>query len=59
ARTKVDPTDMVTNYPSELIIVIPALAAGKYQVEVTTQYTPNKFLNEPRTVIFDKILTVQ
>jgi hypothetical protein len=61
ARTKVDPTDMVTNYPSELIIVIPALAAGTYKLEVTTQFTssPNKFLNEPRTAVFDKVLTVQ
>jgi hypothetical protein len=58
-RTKVDASDVVTNNPSELIIVIPALAAGTYKVEVTTQYSVGKLLNDPRTVTFDKILTVQ
>lgn len=57
-RTKVDATDIVTNNPSELIIVIPALAAGTYKVEITTQYTPSNLLKEARTIVFDKILTV-
>ena len=57
-RTKVDASDMVTNNPSELIIVIPALAEGAYKVEVTTQYSSN-LLKDPRTVTFDKLLTVQ
>jgi hypothetical protein len=41
--------------------VIPALPAGTYKVEVTTQYGGNSqtFLKEARTVSFDKILTVQ
>jgi len=30
--TKVDPSDMVTNNPSELIIITPALPAGTYYV---------------------------
>jgi hypothetical protein len=59
AFTKVDPLDIVTNNPSELIIVIPALVAGTYKVEVTTQYTPSKLLNEPHTSVFDTVLTVQ
>jgi hypothetical protein len=58
-RTKVDASDIVTNNPSELIIVTPALAAGTYQVEVTSQYGGTTPLKEPRTVVFDKILTVQ
>ncbi|MDR2145888.1 MAG: DUF4469 domain-containing protein [Tannerella sp.] len=58
-RIKVDPTDIVTNNPSELIIVIPVLAAGTYKVEITTQYAISKLLKDPRTVSFDKILTVQ
>lgn len=57
-RTKVDASDMVTNNPSELIIVIPALAEGAYKVEVTTQYSSN-LLKDPRTATFDKLLTVQ
>jgi hypothetical protein len=59
ARTKVDASDIVNNNPSELIIVVPALAAGTYKLEVTTQYSPGTvLLKEPRTAVFDKILTV-
>ena len=58
ARTKVDVSDIVTNNPSEIIILVPALAAGTYKIEVTTQYAVGKLLNEPRTAVLDKILTV-
>jgi hypothetical protein len=59
-RTKVEADDMVTNNPSELIIIIPLLAAGTYRVEVATQFTSgDRFLKEPRSVSFDKILTVK
>jgi hypothetical protein len=58
ARTKVDVADIVINNPSELIIVIPALLAGSYGLEVVTQYAVSKLLVEPRTAIFDKILTI-
>jgi hypothetical protein len=59
-RTPVDPTDMVTNNPSELVIVIPELTAGTYRLEVVTQFSGSggKMLNEPRTAAFDRILTV-
>ncbi|MDR1984449.1 MAG: DUF4469 domain-containing protein [Prevotellaceae bacterium] len=59
--SKVDPTDIITNNPSELIIVIPALATGAYRLEVTTQYGGNskQLLKEPRTATFDRTLTVQ
>lgn len=57
--TKVDPTDIVTNNPSELIVVIPGLAPGTYKLQLTTQFSAGFFLKEPRTVIFDKVLTVQ
>jgi len=56
---KVDPSDMVTNNPSELIIVIPALAAGTYKLQITTQFNTSTPLKEPRTAIFDRVLTVQ
>jgi hypothetical protein len=60
-RTQVDASDIVTNKPSGLIVVIPALATGTYRLAVTTQYSANKrqLLKEPRTVTFDKTLTVQ
>jgi len=59
ARTKVDLTDIVTNNPSELLIVIPALPAGTYNIEVITQYAVGSLLKEPRTFAFDKTLTLQ
>lgn len=58
ARTKVDPTDIVTNNPSELVIVIPELEAGKYLLEVANQFSGKVDLKEPRTTRFDKVLTV-
>ena len=57
-RTKVDASDIVTNNPSELIIVTPALGAGTYQVELTSQFTSSVFLKEPRIFLFQKVLTV-
>jgi hypothetical protein len=59
--TKVDEMDIVTNNPSELIVVIPDLPAGTYPLEVTTQFSGNSKapLKEPRSVIFEKALTVQ
>jgi hypothetical protein len=60
-RTRVDDSEIVTNNPSELIVVTPDLAAGTYQVEVTTQFGSNTktVLKEPRSAVFDKVLTVQ
>ena len=60
-RTKVDASDVVNNNPSELIIVIPALAAGEYLLEVTTQFSTggSQTLKEPRTATFDRTLTVE
>lgn len=57
-RVKVDESDIVTNNPSELIVIVPELAAGNYKVEVTTQYSGSSTLKEPRTYIFNKILIV-
>ncbi len=58
-ETKVDASDLVINNPSELLIIIPELAAGTYKLKVSTQYAKGQFLKEPRTAIFDKELTVQ
>ena len=58
--TKVDEADIVVNNPSELMIIIPALPAGTYQLEITTQYsTGNKLLKEVRSAVFDRPLTVK
>jgi DNA-binding domain/Domain of unknown function (DUF4469) with IG-like fold len=57
-RTKVEQSDIVTNNPSEIIVVIPELAAGTYTIEVLTQYSGSQSLKEPRTATLDKQLTV-
>jgi hypothetical protein len=58
-RTQVEAEDIVTNNPSEVIVVTPALAAGTYQVEIVTQFTVGTLLKDPRTTTFDKVLTVE
>lgn len=59
-RTTVDPSDMVTNNPSEIIVIIPDLAAGTYNLEVVTQFAGSStLLKDPRTASFDKALTVE
>ena len=58
-RVKVDAADIVENENAHLLVVIPALAAGSYQLEVTTQYGGGgKLLKDPRTAAFDRPLTV-
>jgi hypothetical protein len=58
-RTRVNSEDVVNNNPSELLIVIPELEAGSYQVEITSQYSSSgTSLKDPKTTVFDRILTV-
>jgi hypothetical protein len=57
-RTRVDDTDVATNNPAELMIIIPELTAGTYTLEVTTQYSGSNILKEPRTAVFNRMLTV-
>ncbi|MDR2375381.1 MAG: DUF4469 domain-containing protein [Treponema sp.] len=59
AMVKVDAADMVENLNAHLLIVIPALAAGTYRLEISTRYSGgNKPLKAPRTAVFDRLLTV-
>jgi hypothetical protein len=59
-RTKVEPSDIVSNNPSELIIVIPNLAAGIYNLAVVTQYSGSSTpLKETRKRVYEKTFTVQ
>ncbi|MDR0605188.1 MAG: DUF4469 domain-containing protein [Bacteroidales bacterium] len=58
-QIKVDADEIVDNKPSELVIVVPQLETGLYFVQVRTQFSSgNVPLKEPRTVTFDKTLTV-
>jgi hypothetical protein len=58
-RVKVS-SKIPVNKPSELMVVIPALPAGSYKVEIATQFSgnSNKPLKEPRTTLFEKVLNV-
>ena len=58
-RVKVDPSDVVKNDPSEVMVLTPALPAGTYTVEVITQFCGHtkNVLKEPRAAAFDRILT--
>ena len=58
-RVKVS-SKMPVNKPSELIVVIPALTAGSYKLEIATQYGGNSkhLLKEPRNTVFDRVLSV-
>lgn len=59
-RTKVDPSEIATNNPGELMIVTPELTPGTYFIEVVSQYSGTSvLLKEPRTSTLDKPLTVQ
>lgn len=57
--TKVDASDIVMNNPSELIVVVPALQPGTYQLEILTQFTVGALLKEPRSTTFEKLLVVK
>ena len=57
---KVAENDIVVNNPSELIVVIPPLAKGRYKLVICNQYTgTNVPLKEPRKTMYEKTLTVQ
>ncbi|HLP05932.1 MAG TPA: DNA-binding domain-containing protein [Paludibacter sp.] len=59
-RIKVAEDEIVTNNPSELVIITPMLVAGTYALEVTSQFSGNVTpLKEPRTSTLDKVLTVK
>lgn len=59
AINPIDKTDIVTNNPSELIVVTPNLPQGSYTLQVITQFTSKGLLKKARTVVFNKELTVK
>ena len=57
---RVEERDIIVNNPSELIVHIPALPAGKYQLVICTQFSGSSMaLKEPRTAVYEKVFTVQ
>ena len=59
-RIAVEMSDVATNNPSEVMIIIPELAEGTYKLEIVTQWGGNskQLLKTPRTATFDQTLTV-
>jgi len=58
---RVDPSDIVTNHPSEVMIHTPDLPAGAYSLEIVTQFAGHSknVLKAPRKAAFDRVLTVE
>jgi hypothetical protein len=57
--TETKAATLVENKPSRLIVLIPDLADGFYQVKVVTQSTGGGvFLKQPKTVVYPKVLSV-
>ena len=51
-------TVLVSNKPSSVIAMIPALAAGAYTLRLVTQHSGSNLLKTPRTIVYDRTLTV-
>lgn len=58
-KTKVDVTDVVTNYPSEISVIVPQMIPGRYKLEIKTQFTGSFLLKDIRTITFLRDLSVQ
>lgn len=59
--TKLDAADIVLNEPSRLLILVPAaLAAGEYELTVTTQFTGgNNILKKPRSTTAGVLVIIE
>jgi hypothetical protein len=48
---------VLINEPSKITFIVPTdLPAGDYKLSITTQFTTNTLLKEPRTYVFDYVL---
>jgi hypothetical protein len=57
AVVNIPTTSILNNEPSKITFIVPAdLPAGDYQLSITTQFTSNIPLKEPRTYVFDYVL---
>lgn len=59
-RIHVEPQNITKNMPTELIVITPSLAAGKYYMEIVTQYIHSNMLlfSKPGRSRFGSVLTV-
>jgi hypothetical protein len=57
AVTDIPATSVLINDPSKLTFIVPTdLPAGDYKLSLTTQFSHNSLLKEPRTYVFDYVL---
>jgi hypothetical protein len=50
---------ILENMPSELLVLLPDLDAGDYELEILTQFSGGgKLVKDTRTLNFDHVLTV-
>jgi hypothetical protein len=56
--TETKAVTIVSNKPSQVIALIPALAKGVYTIKIVTQYSGSNLLKEAKTTVFTKPLTV-
>jgi hypothetical protein len=55
--TDIPATSVLINDPSKLTFIVPTnLPAGDYKLSLTTQFSHNSMLKEPRTYVFDYVL---
>lgn len=58
-NTRIKITRIVSNKPSELLVLLPTLNAGDYQLEIVTQHSGGGTMTkEPRTIVFEHMLSV-
>lgn len=57
-ETKVPFEDIITNNPSELVILLPELTSGTYTLQIASQYSGSNLLKEPRTTTYERELIV-
>jgi nucleoid DNA-binding protein len=56
--TGVPSGDILENGPTKLVFICPALSAGDYTLQISTQYSKGKELTYPRSYVFNAPLTV-
>ncbi|MBR8534215.1 DUF4469 domain-containing protein [Carboxylicivirga sediminis] len=57
--TSTKATQIISNKNKELIVMVPALAPGDYELQVVTQVSRGSLLKEPREEQLETILTVE
>jgi hypothetical protein len=57
--TETKAVTLISNKPSAVLSLIPALAPSNYRIKIVTQHSGGKDLKEPKTTVYGKVLQVQ